>query len=149
MINETELKFMKQAVELSKKCPFVQDRYNVGAVIVTKDDEVISTGYSREATDNIHAEEMAIKKAIKEGVDLKETTLYSTMEPCGLRLSGNQCCADWIIEYGIKRVIFGINEPPFLVQNCTGAQKLKDNGLIVEQCSDYDEEIHALNSHMR
>lgn len=147
MINEFDLKIIKKAIEISKKCPDQAKKYSVGAVILDQSKNIISTGYSREVDDSIHAEEMAIRKAAQKGIDLKGMTIYSTMEPCGLRLSGQKCCADRIIESGITRVVYGIDEPPYFVQDCTGAKKLREKDIIVEQITDpkLKKEIECMN----
>lgn len=149
MPNEKDIELMKKAIEISKNCPVSYGAYSVGAIIVDPNGAIISTGYSRETADNVHAEEVAINKAIELGIDLSNTTIYSTMEPCGLRLSGKKCCADRIIEANISKVIYAINEPPFLVQNCTGAQKLIEKGIHVEQIKELNDEIHKINSHIK
>lgn len=149
MITEKDLDLMRKAIEISKNCPISYGAYSVGAIIVNENGEVISTGYSRETADNVHAEEVAINKATASGIELKNTTIYSTMEPCGLRLSGKKCCAERIIEAKISKVIYAINEPPALVQNCTGIEKLVTHGITVEQVKDLDDEIYKLNSHIK
>lgn len=149
MITELDIELMRKAIEISKDCPVSQGAYSVGSIIVDKDNKIISTGYSRETADNVHAEEVAIAKALLKGIDLTGMTIYATMEPCGLRLSGKKCCAQRIIENKMARCIYGINEPPFFVQNCTGVQKLKENGVEVEQIVELKEEIEALNNHIK
>jgi diaminohydroxyphosphoribosylaminopyrimidine deaminase/5-amino-6-(5-phosphoribosylamino)uracil reductase len=149
MNNNMEFLTMKTAVELSKKCPTSKGAYSVGAIIVGEDGEIITTGYSRETADNVHAEEVAINKAVEKGISLKNTTMYSTMEPCGLRLSGKTCCADLILMAGIKKVIYAINEPPYLVESCTGAKKLAENKVEVYQINDFDKEILEINKHIK
>lgn len=144
-----DLKFMREAFELSKNCPISHGAYSVGSVIVDKNNQIISTGYSRETADNVHAEEVAIYKAIEKGINLKGATIYATMEPCGLRLSGKKCCADHIRDSKITRVVYGVNEPPHLVQNTTGIQKLKDYGILVEQLEHFNQEIYDINKHFR
>lgn len=149
MSNEYDLKMLKEAVNISKACPVTDKAYSVGAIIVDKDKNIISTGYSRETADNVHAEEVAINKANEKGIDLKGTTIYSTMEPCGYRISGKKCCSDRIIESGITRVIYGINEPPFFVSNANGIEKLKSEGIEVIQIKDVISEIEEINKHIK
>jgi pyrimidine deaminase RibD-like protein len=148
MIDKNDLIFMKEAIKLSKNCPPSYGAYSVGAVIVDKNNKIIATGYSRETADNMHAEEVAINKANLEKLCLEETVLYSTMEPCGLRLSGKKCCADIIIQTGIKKVVYGINEPIDLVQNPVGIIKLKNAGIDCEQIIEFHDEINQINKHI-
>jgi pyrimidine deaminase RibD-like protein len=138
MITEFDIKMMKEAFELSKKCPPTKKAYSVGAIIVDSDNTIISTGYSRETADNVHAEEVAINKLEKKDINFSELTIYATMEPCGLRLSGKLCCADRIIESGIKNVIYGIDEPPYFVKTTSGIEKLKSKGIDVKKINDDD-----------
>jgi len=90
-------------------------RTHIGAVIVGKDNEIVSTGYNsfpRGINDNIeerqerpekyywieHAERNAIYNAARIGVSLRESTMYLT---CGIPCSD---CAKGIISSGIKRI---------------------------------------------
>ena len=60
--------------------------------------------------------------------DLNECTLYSSLEPCGERLSGKKTCVERISETGIKKVVFGAYEPDKFVKG-KGAKLLKQAGL--------------------
>lgn len=137
MITEKDNELMLKANDVAKECPIDDNRYNVGAIITDKDGNIITTGYSREVVTEkdgaAHAEETAINKAKEKGIDLSETTLYTTIEPCGLRLTGFECCSHRIINSRIRRVVFGINEPSHLVANCTGAKQIQDSGIEIEQ----------------
>lgn len=90
------------------------NRTRIGAVIVGKDNEILSTGYNsfpRGANDTLeyrqippekyfwfsHAERNAIFNAAKNGIKLDGSTLYVTMIPCS-------SCALAIVQSGIKKV---------------------------------------------
>lgn len=148
MITENDVKIMKEAVDLSKCCTISQSAYSVGAIIVDKNYKIISVGCSREEGGNFHAEEVAISKAISDGIDLSEATIYSTMEPCGYRLSGKECCANLIIKAGIKKVVYGIKEPPYFVKQTSGIHKLLSNGIEVQQVKDVMNEVLSINKHI-
>ena len=126
---KSHVDFMLQAVECAFQSTPVDTAYCVGCVIV-KNGEVISTGFSRELPGNTHAEESAIKKLEKKNISAEGCDLYSTMEPCSKRLSGNEPCAKRIIENNLKRVFVGVLEPANFV-NCTGVQQLVDAGIEV------------------
>jgi|TARA_R110001592_G_scaffold348458_1_gene642585 dCMP deaminase len=104
------LNIAEQVKEKSK-----DKRTHIGAVIVGKDNEIVSTGYNsfpRGINDNIeerqerpekyywieHAERNAIYNAARIGVSLRESTMYLT---CGIPCSD---CAKGIISSGIKRI---------------------------------------------
>lgn len=147
MINK-DYEIMIKAVELSKKCPYSRGAFSVGAIIVDEKLNIISTGFSRETSDHVHAEEVAINKAIRNGVNLEGTTIYTTMEPCGLRLSGNLCCAQRIIDSGIKNVVYGINEPHTFVKNTTGIEKLNHAGITVNQFIEIKKHVDEVNKYV-
>jgi dCMP deaminase len=90
-------------------------RTQIGAVVVGKDNEILSTGYNsfpRGINDELderqerpekyywfeHAERNAIYNAARIGVSLKDSTMYLT---CGISCSD---CTRGIINSGIKRV---------------------------------------------
>lgn len=77
----------------------------------------LSTGYSRELPGNTHAEECALEKLVRHcahtpgeqgsGADAASRTpleliMYTTMEPCSERLSGNTPCVDRIKAFNAK-----------------------------------------------
>jgi pyrimidine deaminase RibD-like protein len=147
MLTNFDYKILNYAVQLSKNCPLSKKSYSVGAVITDNNQNIISTGFSREYA-NKHAEEIAILKAVKLKLNLIGTIIYSTMEPCGLRLSGKKSCSDLIIDSKIKRVVYGIKEPFFLVDEPSGLDKLKNNNIIIDEIPEYNNEIIKINNHI-
>lgn len=121
---------LARAAELAFLCPPTDKAYCVGALITSKDGDIISTGYSREWEGSWHAEEIAIEKARRAGTNLAGASLYSSLEPCHPRLSGRKSCAELIAGSGIARVIFCLKEPPHFVQ-CRGEESLRAAGLEV------------------
>jgi diaminohydroxyphosphoribosylaminopyrimidine deaminase/5-amino-6-(5-phosphoribosylamino)uracil reductase len=133
--------YMKLAIKESEKCPKSFNAFAVGCVIVHGKETTL--GYSRKIS-NCHAEEYCIMNCHK----TEGSTLYSTMEPCGERLSGANCCADLIIKAGIKRVVYCIKEPKTFIEKTIGLQKLREAGIIVECLSGFDKECYQVNSHL-
>lgn len=104
-------------------------RRQVGAVVV-KDKQVLATGYNgaptgithcdqvgclreeleipsgqrHEICRALHAEQNAFLQAAKHGVNLSESSLYITVQPCSI-------CAKMIINAGIKKVIIAGDYP--------------------------------------
>ncbi len=115
-------------------------RKKVGAVIV-KDKRIISTGYvgSPPGADHcidkgciidertngcirtIHAEMNAIIFAAKNGIALKDSSMYVTMSPC-------INCAKAITVSGITELVYDIK-----YRNTSGIDYLKENGIKVRQ----------------
>jgi dCMP deaminase len=111
--------FMTLAYLVSMKSKDPSTR--VGAVIVGKDNEIISTGYNglpRNVKDKIdryvnkdykylssnHAEENAILHCARNGVSSKNCFIYTPWIPCSR-------CAKSIIQAGISEVIYDENFP--------------------------------------
>lgn len=107
----TKMNYVKQiaiAVSLKSTCP--QDK--VGAIFITSDHEVLSTGYngaprglphcekdcSGKCQNAVHAEANAIVQAAKRGHALQGSSLYITRWPC-------KACAMMIVNLGVKEVI--------------------------------------------
>ncbi|GAA3278435.1 riboflavin biosynthesis protein RibD [Paenarthrobacter aurescens] len=81
----------------------------VGAVILSPQGEQLATGYHRGAG-TAHAEADAIFEARKNGVDTAGTTMIVTLEPCN-HVGRTGPCAQAIIEAGIARVIYAVDDP--------------------------------------
>jgi pyrimidine deaminase RibD-like protein len=142
--------FMEYALEQAQKSPPAANKFCVGAVLVDADKgEVLSTGYSLEYPRDYkgdlgttHAEQCCFIKVADEHNLPEEriaevlppnTVLYTTMEPCNERLSGNTTCATRILRLNgaIKTVYVGIREPrTFIVKN-DGQKRLEEGGVKV------------------
>ena len=133
MPDSVDIAYMNMAIHMSHKCPPVNDRYSVGAIIRFSNEE-IETGFSREQIEDddgniitgIHAEEACILKCRRSNMDLRGATLYTTMEPCQPRRSGQKSCAQLIYDtgiFGIRKVVIGVKEPRNITY-CCGIQLL-------------------------
>ncbi|KAJ3325917.1 DRAP deaminase [Boothiomyces sp. JEL0866] len=137
---------MQLAIAEAKKCISTETAFNVGAVLV-KNNEILSLGYSREIEGNTHAEQCCLLK-LKDVDDANGATIYSTMEPCGKRLSGNVPCAYLIVKAGINRVVQGIKEPETFVGDSIGTKILKEAGVVVEYLTGFEDQCLAVNHHL-
>lgn len=93
------------------------DRANVGAVIVNKDNRIVSTGYNGSISGNphcdevghvirdghciatIHAEMNALLYCAKEGIAVKDCAIYVTHFPC-------LNCTKALIQAGIRKIYY-------------------------------------------
>ncbi|ORZ21335.1 cytidine deaminase-like protein [Absidia repens] len=141
-----DLKYMRIAIEEAKKSPPAEKAYCVGACLVSKDGQLLTTGYSRELPGNTHAEQCALMK-LEDPTLALDATMYTTMEPCSTRLSGNLPCVQSISKAGISRVVMGVREPPNLV-HCQGIELLGQLGIPVFIVPGIEEECLAPNSHI-
>ncbi len=147
--------YMYLAVEQAKLSPPAPTKFCVGAVLVDADkNEILSTGYSEELPrgrpgdpGSTHAEQCCFIKvggrhelpdASIGAVLPSDTVLYTTMEPCNERLSGNRTCVDRILGLrgAITRVYVGILEPGTFIAKNEGIHRLRDAGITVQIVDD-------------
>ncbi|OCT44297.1 Cytidine and deoxycytidylate deaminase zinc-binding domain containing protein [Cladophialophora carrionii] len=136
------------------------------------DDDVLSTGFTLELEGNTHAEQNALTKLARDYEDRERTQgkkepkagglgavltpqrnvhLYTSLEPCGLRLSGATPCVQRIIatrednpDGGIRKVVFGAREPGTFVQDSQALKMLDDAGVPWEHVAGLEAEILAV-----
>jgi pyrimidine deaminase RibD-like protein len=139
--------WLLQAIELSTQCPRGDRSFAVGALIVDPGGRVVATGFSLELGPSWHAEEVALRKAKEADIDVAGGTLYSSLEPCSVRLSGKAPCVRHIIEAGISKVVFALSEPPVFVV-CEGAAVLAAHGIEVIHMPEYGPLVEEINRHL-
>lgn len=139
---EASRRFMEMAISEAAKCGETQTQFNVGAVLVN-DGQVLSLGHSRELPGNTHAEQCALEKYFTETGERivpPGTEIYTTMEPCTYRLSGNLPCADRILDSNITSCFVGISEPQTFVKDNVSANLLKEKGIEYIHIPGYEPE---------
>lgn len=121
-------------------------RRQIGAILV-KDKRILATGYNgapsglrhcvecgclreelkvpsgerHEICRALHAEQNAIVQAARYGISVKDSTLYTTAEPCVL-------CAKMLINAGIVKIVYRDRYPDELAR-----QMLREASIVVEQ----------------
>ncbi|MCJ1356772.1 MAG: hypothetical protein MMC33_006768 [Icmadophila ericetorum] len=142
--------YMEYALEQARLSVPAPTKFCVGAVLVDADSgDILSTGYSKELPEyspedpgSTHAEQCCfIKVAQKHNLPAKRigevlprnTALYTTMEPCNERLSGNRTCVERILQLkdAIKVVYVGIKEPGTFIGKNEGQKRLEEAGVVV------------------
>ncbi|MBO0772692.1 MAG: dCMP deaminase [Actinobacteria bacterium] len=144
-VTEADRQWLRQAIELSRRCPPSQTAYAVGAVLADAGGAVLATGYSRERDPRDHAEEVALAKLGAGPHGLARATLYSSLEPCRVRASRPRPCAELIIEAGLRRVVIAWLEPPVLAPG-GGAALLREAGVTVTEVPELADEARAVNA---
>ena len=142
-----DLRLLRDAIALSRIALPSISAYSVGAIIAAQDGLMIADGYSRERGPQSHAEQIAIEKALEAGVDLRDSTLYTSLEPCSVRGSGLRPCAERIIDAGIPRVVFAMREPPIFVEG-HGAEVLAAAGVEVIELPSEAGVVAQINAHL-
>lgn len=144
---------MRLALSLATKSPPKPTNYRVGALVLdVATNEILATGYTLELPGNTHAEQCCFEKLSEQysvtpellsQVLPDEVALYTTVEPCSKRLSGNLPCVDRILAIGkrIRTVYVGVQEPPKFVSGNSSSQKLKDAGIDVVHIGGLEKEI--------
>jgi diaminohydroxyphosphoribosylaminopyrimidine deaminase / 5-amino-6-(5-phosphoribosylamino)uracil reductase len=143
---QDDLRWLREAIELSRRCPPSQSAFSVGAVLVSSAGDVIATGYSRELDPKDHAEEVVLAKAAG---DLLQAgaTLYSSLEPCLTRASRPRSCAELIVAAGIPRVVIAWLEPPLFASG-GGVVELRRAGITVDEIPWLAELARSVNAHL-
>ncbi|WP_371188561.1 bifunctional diaminohydroxyphosphoribosylaminopyrimidine deaminase/5-amino-6-(5-phosphoribosylamino)uracil reductase RibD [Thalassotalea maritima] len=122
MVNTHE-HFMQLAVQLAKHGLYTTSpNPRVGCVLV-KDGGIVGQGYHLKAGSG-HAEVNAIRDA---GDDARGATAYVTLEPCS-HYGRTPPCAKGLIDAGITRVVYGMQDPNPLVSG-RGIAMLKEAGI--------------------
>jgi diaminohydroxyphosphoribosylaminopyrimidine deaminase / 5-amino-6-(5-phosphoribosylamino)uracil reductase len=154
---DADRRWLRAAVELSRRCLPSPTAYSVGALLVGADGSVLATGYSRETDPADHAEEVALARlglpALAAGQPARAAALasgvalYSSLEPCAVRASRPTPCADLIIASGIGRVVIAWTEPPILAPG-GGADRLRAAGVDVVVVPELAEAARDVNAHL-
>ncbi|KAG7813770.1 hypothetical protein KL921_000044 [Ogataea angusta] len=140
---ETQKKYMALALEQAEKCPQIDSAFRVGAVI-TCGGQVISTGHTRELEGNTHAEQCAMEKYFEKAGSRTLPSgceIYTTMEPCSERLSGNKPCLDRILDHkdSFTTCYVGVMEPNTFISVNVSRKKLEEAGISYIQVPGFAE----------
>lgn len=121
-------------------------------MVDTDTNKILAHGYTLELEGNTHAEQCClIKLSQAHGVSEeslaqvlpKNLALYTTVEPCSKRLSGNLPCAERILRLAgtIKTVYVGVMEPKKFVADNTGREALEMAGIQFVHVGGLEDEI--------
>lgn len=161
--DDVHIKYLNLALAEARKSPPKPTNFRVGCVLVSFENpsapRIVSTGYTLELEGNTHAEQCALSK-LATSHSIPETSLpdvltpaaqvwlYSSLEPCGKRLSGNTPCVQRIIatrtnhpEGGIRKVVFGAKEPGTFVTDSQSCRMLTEAGIDWEYIPALENEI--------
>ncbi|ESZ96412.1 hypothetical protein SBOR_3244 [Sclerotinia borealis F-4128] len=155
-LSSDHLTYLRQALDLARLSPPKPTNFRVGALLLNAStNTIIATGYTLECPGNTHAEQCCFIKLSQDlntpeerlaDVLPEHTILYTTMEPCAKRLSGNVSCLERILKLseggkGIRKIVVGVKEPEKFVGENEGRRKLEDAGIEVLLVEGLEEEI--------
>lgn len=143
---EADRRWLRKAIELSRRCPPTDTAYSVGAIVVAVGGSLLAQGYSRETDPHVHAEESALAKLKLPArhLDLQGATIYSSLEPCSTRRSRPRTCTELIIAAGIRRVVYALREPPPFADG-HGVELLRTAGTEVIEIGDMGQLVRDIN----
>jgi diaminohydroxyphosphoribosylaminopyrimidine deaminase/5-amino-6-(5-phosphoribosylamino)uracil reductase len=123
-------KYMRLALSLARKGRTTPNP-KVGCVIVKKG-KIIGKGYHKKAG-LPHAEVEAIQNSKQETGNLRNATMYLTLEPCCSTYPGKRtpACTEAILNSGITNITIAMRDPNPKVQG-KGIRFLKKNGIKVD-----------------
>jgi len=133
------------AIALARRAKPSRRAFSVGAILLGPDGKPLGSGYSRETGPNAHAEEVAIRRAGREIP--KGSVLFTSMEPCGRRLSGRRSCAERVVAAGIRVVVAAADEPPVFVP-ATGFRALRRARVRVVRVPELAADALGPNAHL-
>ena len=104
----------------------------VGAILATKEGEILAEASRGELRIGEHCEFTLIERKLK-SENLSDKVLYVTLEPCidKVRTRPKRGCATHIIKSRIHKVYIGMRDPDIEIEN-QGANQLIDANVIVE-----------------
>ncbi|KAJ1735745.1 hypothetical protein LPJ61_000397 [Coemansia biformis] len=145
---EEHMELMELAIQQAHLARPSDTAFSVGSLLVNGR-QIIATGYSHELPGNTHAAQCAIAKSkgTQQAHLVPGAVLYTTMEPCSGRLSGNTPCSSRIIDAGIGRVVIGVKEPATF-SNCQGVARLLEAGIEVVHLKILEEQCLRPNIHL-
>lgn len=139
MMHSDDLQHMARALQLAARghCS-TSPNPRVGCVLV-KQGSIVAEGWHAYAG-GPHAEVHALQQCSAE--QARGATAYVTLEPCSHHGKTGPCC-DALINAGISRVVFGMQDPnPRVAGN--GLQNLRNAGIVVDGPA-LETQAHALN----
>lgn len=138
---------MRRAIDVSRNSRPEDGRPHpsVGAVLSDLDGNVLMEAARGEVEPGLHAEAGLIVRARQQGIDLRETALFSTLEPCTWRSRKHVPCALQVHNAGIPLVYFGMIDPDLRV--CGRGEAFLSMYVTVERFPwELRREIAALNT---
>ncbi len=120
--------FMAQAINLAKKGLYLTNPNPAVGCVIVRDQKILANGWTQKAG-LAHAEVHAINNAKACNVDISGAIAYVSLEPCSFTGKTGPC-TQALIEAGIKKVFYGMEDPNPKVSGL-GLEQLKNAGVEV------------------
>lgn len=132
--SEKKREIMEKTIDIAKES--ISERGNlspkVGAILTDNEGKILLTCFRGETGVGNHCEYGLLEKANQANLDLTETVLFVTLEPCVSRGTGKIPCAQRIVESGIKAVYIGTLDPNPIIMG-KGEMFLREKKIAVER----------------
>lgn len=126
-VSAREITALRHAFDLARRGPAHGPNPRVGAVLLTRDGDVLGEGWHRGAG-TPHAEVAALADAAARGTSARGATAVVTLEPCN-HTGRTGPCTLALLEAGIRRVVFSVDDPSPVAAG--GADRLRGAGVDV------------------
>lgn len=119
---------MARALALAERGLFTTTPNPRVGCVIARGETVLAEGFHARAGE-AHAEAAALADAARHGVDVKDATLYVTLEPCNAHGRGPPC-VDAVLAAGVRRVVAAMRDPN--PRKAGGAARLREAGVVVD-----------------
>lgn len=146
-LSSSDFDYMAQAIRLAERGLYTtMPNPRVGCVIAVQEsgspDRIIGQGFHKKAGEG-HAEVNALASVSPENRSLLScATAYVTLEPCSHQ-GRTGPCSQALIQAGVQRVVYGMEDPNPLVAGC-GIEQLRAAGIVVDGPV-LEDDVRALN----
>lgn len=127
-ISHRDKEFMAQAINLAANGLYITNPNPAVGCVLVRDDSVIASGWTQKAG-GAHAEVHALQNAEQQGKNVEGATAYVSLEPCNFTGKTGPC-TDALIRAGIKKVVYGMEDPNPKVAG-EGLVQLREAGIEV------------------
>jgi diaminohydroxyphosphoribosylaminopyrimidine deaminase / 5-amino-6-(5-phosphoribosylamino)uracil reductase len=136
---DDDLRWMRRAVDIGRMSAAEVGRSDVPrvGVVLACGSELLSEAHRGETGPGDHAE-YGLLNRLADG-DLREATLYTTLEPCSRRSPEKTPCAQRIIDHGVGTVAIGMYDPNPMIYR-EGWRMLRDARVRLR---DFDASLRA------
>src|SRR5690606_5647109 len=119
----------RQALQLAESVLYLTAPNPRVACLIVRDDQLLASGATQRAG-GPHAEVVALRQAVANGIDVAGATFYVTLEPCS-HFGRTPPCADALVAAKPARVGIAMRDPTPLVAG-QGIARLQAAGIAVQ-----------------
>src|SRR5262249_47725226 len=123
-------KLMREAIKQAGTCRPESARDPLVGAVAARNGRILECAYGGEVKRGEHAEFTLLQRKLA-GRDLRNVTVFTTLEPCTTRGHLKTPCAYWLIMRQVEKVYIGMLDPNPDIRGL-GFRILRDYGIDVE-----------------